>query len=254
MIFRVMLRKEILEQWRSYRILIVSLVFIFCGLLAPLTARYFPEFFKLMPNGEKLLEVIPPPNFGEAIAQYVKNFNQFGFILVLFMTMSVIVHEKERGTAALVLVKPVPRSVFVVAKFVATGLTFALGILLAAISGYIYTALLFQPIELGPWVVLNLMALVLMLVYIALTLFASAVSPSTTVAGALSFVILVVVSLLGSIPQVAEYFSTRLMMWGAQLVTHSGSGDAPWAALAVSVALIAGAVLGAWLVFRRQEI
>jgi hypothetical protein len=52
--FAVSVRKEWMEQWRNYRLLVLVVVLALFGLLAPFTARYGPELMKLLPNGEAI--------------------------------------------------------------------------------------------------------------------------------------------------------------------------------------------------------
>jgi len=251
-IFMVALRKEMLEQWRSYRMLIVSLVFVAFGLTSPLLAKLTPEFLKLLPQGEEFAKLIPPPSMADAVGQYVKNLNQFGIILALLMAMGAVAQEKDKGTASLILVKPMPRWAFLAAKFAALCLTFLIGIVLAALGGYYYTVILFQAPDAAGWLALNGLLLLSLLVYVALTLLCSTVSRSQVVAASLAFGGLLVLAGLGALPAVGEYLPGELPTWGVRLV--SGVGGASWGALAVSVALIAAAIAGAWAIFERQEL
>jgi ABC-2 type transport system permease protein len=254
-IFWVALRKEILEQWRSYRLLIVGVVLLFFGLSSPLLAKYTPELLRLaIPAGQagQLLALIPAPTISDAVDQYVKNLVQFGILLALLMTMGTVAQEKDKGTAALMLVKPMPRGIFLLAKFVAVGLTFALSILLAGIACYYYTLLLFGALDVTAWLALNAFLLLTVLVYVALTLLCSTLTSSQVVAAGLAFGLLIVVNGVGAIPKVGDYLPGRLTAWGSALA--KGVGGASWPALWVSLGLIAVALLVAWLIFERQEL
>ena len=125
MLFWVALRKELLEQWRTYRMLVVGAVLLAFGLLSPLTARLTPELIRLIPNGDQLAGLIPAPTALDAAAQYLKNMSQFAVILALLLTMGSVTQEKERGTAAMMLSKPLPRWAFLAAKFAGLAVTFA---------------------------------------------------------------------------------------------------------------------------------
>src|SRR5713226_2620753 len=116
MLFWAALRKELLEQWRSYRALVVAAVLLGFGLLSPLSAKFTPELFRLLPNGAQIASLIPPPTLLDAVAQYLKNMSQFAVILALLLTMGAVSQEKERGTAAMMLSKPLPRWAFLAAK------------------------------------------------------------------------------------------------------------------------------------------
>jgi len=248
----VALRKELLEQRRSYRLLVVVAVLVAFGLMSPLTAKFTPEIMKLLPNGEQIAQLIPPPTAAEAVAQYVKNTSQFGIILALLMAMGAVAQEKDKGTAALILVKPMPRYAFLWAKFVGLGLTFTAGIALAAVACYYYTLILFEALPVPEWLALNGLMLLFVLVYLALTLFCSTLSRSQVLAGGLAFGLVVLLASIGAIPQVGEYLPGQLLAWGAGMV--AGSQGTAWPALGVSDGIIVAALVGAWAVFERQEL
>ncbi|MCD6286204.1 MAG: ABC transporter permease, partial [Anaerolineae bacterium] len=94
MIFLVALRKELFEQRRTYRLLVVVVVLLGFGLMSPLAAKLTPELLRLLPNGEEIAKLIPSPTTADAVAQYLKNSSQFGVLLALLMTMGVVVQEK----------------------------------------------------------------------------------------------------------------------------------------------------------------
>jgi ABC-2 type transport system permease protein len=250
--FLVSLRKEWLEQWRTYRLLMVGVVLIVFGLLSPLIAKYTPEIIKLIPNGEAIAQLIPTPTMIDSVTQYIKNISQFGVILALLLTMGVVAQEKDKGTAAMMLVKPLPRVTFLVAKFTALALMFAVAITIAGAACYYYTWLLFSALDVPRWLALNGLMLVFVLVYVALTLFCSVVTKSQAAAGGLALCLLFILGLTGSIPGLGEYLPGQLLAWGGGLM--AGKSDAFWPALWVSVGIIVVALIGARLIFERQEL
>jgi ABC-2 type transport system permease protein len=252
MIFLAALRKELLEQWRTYRLLAVGVVLVVFGLLSPLIAKYTPEIIKLIPNGEALSHLLPTPTAMDAVTQYIKNIGQFGVILALLLTMGAVAQEKDKGTAAMMLVKPLPRATFLVAKFTALALTFTATIAIAGAACYYYTWLLFGALDAPRWLALNGLILVYVLVYVALTLFCSVVTKSQAAAGGLALGLLFILGLTGSIPGLGEYLPGQLLAWGGGLM--AGQGEVFWPALWVSVGIIVVALIGARLIFERQEL
>jgi ABC-2 type transport system permease protein len=251
MAFAVALRKELLEQWRSYRALVAGAVLVAFGLLSPLTAKFTPQLIRLLPDGDSIAALIPPPTMLDAAAQYLKNMSQFAVILALLLTMGAVTQERERGTAAMLLSKPLPRWAFLAAKFVALTVTFAVGFALAGAGAYYYTWLLFGPLDAAAWVGVNSLLLVFTLVYVALTLLCSVLARSQAAAGGIAFGALLGLGILGAIPQVGRYLPGELVAWSARLVA---GGDTAWPALLVSLALIAVALVLAWWRFERQEL
>jgi ABC-2 type transport system permease protein len=253
MIFWIALRKELLEQWRSYRLLVVAVVLLlFGGFMAPLTAKYTPEIVKAVaPQGEAIVNLIPEPTADVAVQEYIQNISQFGILAVLLVTMGVVAQEKDRGTAALMLVKPLSRGVFLTAKFVALGLVVTVSLVVAAIACYYYTLVLFEALDLSSWLALNALLLLFMLVYVALTLLCSTLSNSQVVAGGFAFGLLMLLTVLGVLPTVGDYLPGRLVTWAGALFN---GGATYWSAVAGGLAFILVAMFAAWALFKRQEL
>ena len=253
MTFLAVLRKEMIEQWRTYRLLIVAVVLFLFGLGSPLLARYTPEMLAAIPNlPAGLAGFIPKATINDAIAQYIKNMSQFGILLALLMTMGTVAQEKERGTAALILTRPVSRETFLLAKFSALMLTFGVSTLLAALGCWYYTFLLFKALPWAGFLAMNGLMLLVFLVYVAMTLLCSTLVRSQTGAGGLAFAGLILLAVLSAIPQLAEHLPGQLFAWGASL--SLGQAQPAWSALWVSLGLIVVCLAAAMLVFKKQEL
>ena len=251
--FMVVFRKEMQEQWRTYRFLIVAAVFIAFGMASPLLAKFTPEMLKAIPGvPPEILSAIPAPTVTDAITQYVKNMSQFGILLALLVTMGVVVQEKERGTAAFFLTRPVSRETFLLAKFAALTVIFVISLALAALGCWYYTLVLFAPLAWGAFLALNGLMLVVFLVYMALALLASALARTNGMAVGLAVAALILITGIGALPTIGEYFPNRLFSWGATLMM-GGKGTA-WPAFGISLGMIVVALLAACLIFRYQEI
>ena len=247
------LTKEWLEQRRTHRLLIVCLILLLFGLLSPLLAKFTPEIIKMVPGGEQLSLIIPPPTAADAVAQYLKNLTQFGLLLAVLMGMGMVSQEKDKGTAAMMLAKPLSRTAFILAKAAAMGASFLIGTVLAAAAGYYYTLLLFEALPTGGWLALNGLLLVYFGVYAALTLLASTLNRSVLGAGVTAVGFVILLALIEMIPAAGKLLTGGLLGWAGNLAL--GSVESPaWGALWVCLGLIAAALTASVLVFRRQEI
>jgi ABC-2 type transport system permease protein len=251
--FLIVLRKELLEQFRTYKLLIIAAVLIVFGLISPLLAKLTPELLKAVPNiPPELALAIPAPMLVDAAAQYVKNMSQFGILLALLMSMGSVAQEKERGTAAMMLTRPVSRETFLLAKFTSLALTFAASLVLAALGCWYYTLLLFQALDWIPFLALNGLMLVVFLDYIAMTLLCSTLARSQAAAAGLAFGGLVLLGGLGALPRIGDYLPGKLFSWGMALLI--GKADPAWPALWISLGLVLALLLAAGIIFRRQEL
>jgi ABC-2 type transport system permease protein len=251
--FRTLLVKEFREQWRTWKMIVFLAVFLITGIISPVLAKYTPELLKMIPNlPAGLADIIPTPTMADSVAQYVKNTEQFGILLVILLTMGVMAQEKERGTAAMLLTKPVSRSTVILAKWL-TGMTIVLiGLLLDGFACLAYTIVLFEPIPFGAFWTLNVLLLVYLGVYLTVALMASTLARSQSIAAAGAFGGLIVLIILGSLPRVSDYMPGQLVNWGSSLVVR---GDiTAWPALGVAAVIIVLALIVACLRFEREEI
>jgi ABC-2 type transport system permease protein len=250
--FVAALRKEILESWRTHRFLVVVSVLVIFGILSPLTAKFMPEIFKMVSGAEQFAALIPEPSVKDAVDQYIKNISQFALIMGILISMGSVVQEKERGTAAMILVKPLPRGAFLLAKLTVLLVIFTASLVLAGSCAYYYTLYLFEPLPVLPWLAMNGLLLIYTMVYVALTIFFSTVGRSQALAGGLSLATMAVLGIIGSIPSLRKFVPANLIDWAASLIQQTG--NSAWLALWVSLGIILLAVLGSWLVLRRQEL
>ncbi len=249
-----LLWKEFTEAWRSYRLLIQTVVLLAMGILGPLSARYLPQLLATMADvPEGLAEVMPVPDTAMAIGEYLDNVVQFGAILAILVPMAAVVGEKAAGTAEFTLSKPVRRSSLLLAKFIAYSATLGLAIAAAASGGYYYTGVLFEWLPAGGFLVANVLVFAYLLVLVALTLLSSTVARSQLAAAGMAFGGLLLLGLLGSIPRLGRHLPASLVAW-ARGWALSAPVDPAWSGLVFSLALLIGALTLACLIFRRQEL
>src|SRR5512133_359366 len=129
--FMTALYKEFLEQRRTRKFLIALVVLVLFGMTSPLMAKMTPQLMTLVPGGEAYVGLIPDPTINDAVAQYIKNITQFGVLLALVFSMGAMAVEKDQGTAAMILSKPMPRGSFLLAKFASLALTFIIAVVIA---------------------------------------------------------------------------------------------------------------------------
>jgi ABC-2 type transport system permease protein len=248
-------RKEWLEALRNYRLLIVIVVLAVFGLTSPLQAKLLPQILATalpLPAGTDISSIIKPATVSDAITQHIKNMSQFELILAVLISMGAIAQEKDKGTAAMMIVKPLPRGSFLGAKFLGLAAVFAIAIAICGIGSYYYTGLLFGFMDILPWLVLNVFLFVYVLVVVAITLFCSTITNSQAAAGGMAIGIIVIGFIIGVIRNLGRYLPGELNTWGVRLM--HGATNSSWAALGISLGLIVLPLLAAWLIFKRQEL
>ena len=247
-----MLRKELLEQWRTRRLLVVAVVFTALGIGSPLLARYTPELVKAL-AGEQFQIVLPPPTAADAVSQFLKNVGQAGVLSAILLAMGSVAVEKERGTAALLLTKPVSRAAFLLAKLLAIASTLLVGLLLAAIGGYYYTAILFEALPPLGWAAMAGLLLLGLIAYASLAFLGSTLTRSSLSAAAIGIGALIVLAVVAALPTVGPFTPGGLNAPGAALAVGKDAGGVV-GPLLVNLAGIAAIFGIAWIAFRRQEL
>jgi len=251
---RTLFWKEWLEQRRSYRLLAAVIALAIAGILGPLTAKYLPQMLASMADVPAGLEaILPAADVSIAVGEYSDNVVQLGALLALLLPMAAIVGEKNQGTAALTLSKPVSRLSFVAAKVLAQSLTLVLGLLAACLVGYFYIGVLFGWLDAAGFVAANALYGVYLTALLSMTILASALARSTLASAGMAFGALITLGILGSVPDLSRYLPTALLAWGRALALSLPSEPA-WEALAASLGLSLAALAGAWQALRRQEL
>jgi ABC-2 type transport system permease protein len=247
-----LLRKELLEAWRTKRMLVVAIAFTAFGIGSPFLARYTPELVKAL-AGNQFQIVIPPPTVRDAADQFLKNLGQAGILTAVLLAMGSVAVEKERGTAALLLSKPASRGAYLLAKMLAITVTLAVGLGLAAAGGYAYTAFLFEALPPIGWAAMTGLLLLMLVVYASLTFLGSVLTRSSMAAAAIGVGGLVTVALISALPTIGPYSPGGLSAPGQALALGLDPGNLVGPIL-VNLGLLAALLLASWLAFRRQEL
>lgn len=140
--WRAFWRKEYTHHLRSYRLLILLVVFSLFGIMSPLAARLMPDLLAaLMPEGMQI--TLPPPTALDAWGQYQKNMSQIGLITLALVFSTTMAHELASGRLILLLTKGLRRPAVITAKWAFMLSAWTLCVLWSFALCYGYTAFLF---------------------------------------------------------------------------------------------------------------
>jgi ABC-2 type transport system permease protein len=253
--YLTLMRKELLEQWRTKKALVVLIVFLLFGLTSPLLARFVSEIIMSVPGAEQFAGLIPEPKAADAVAQFIENITQFGFILTLLLAMGLIAGERDRGTAAMILSKPAPRWAYVLSKFDALALVYLPAILIAGLGAGYYTNSLFEPgLAIGPFLLGNVLLWLWLMAIAALVLLGSAIGRTPLIAAGLGLLFTVALFVAGAFPQASALLPSGLVTWAGQLGVPDSVAINGWGALAGTAVLILFCLVTAVGVVERQEV
>lgn len=115
--FTAFMKKELLEAVRSYKLVILLIVFAALGFMNPVSARYLPELVAgFLPEGMHM--EIPQPVVLDSWLQFFKNTAQIGLIAIIIMCSSSMANEIGKGVLIPLLAKGMPRNSVLAAKFI----------------------------------------------------------------------------------------------------------------------------------------
>jgi ABC-2 type transport system permease protein len=229
-----LLKKELKEQLRTYKLLIVGGIFIVFGITTPLMLKYLPEILKLA--GEQMIVDIPPPTAAESLAEYAGTIGQVGVLVAVLVAMGCIANELRRGTVVMTLSKPVSRAAFVSAKLIAMSLTFLVSMVVASLFCFFYTTWFIEDTGVMSFIGLNLLLGLFLIFCLATTLFFSSLFRSSLAAGGVSIAVLIAQAGLSAVPLIGDYMPGKLLGWGTDLV--SGGSESYWWSVGIAVAAV----------------
>ncbi len=252
---RVLLAKELREQFRTNRLVAVAAVFVLFGIISPLTDRYMKQLLDAVGSESAGMSfVVPPPSLEGAAGQILKNLTQFGIICALLLAMGSVAWEKDRGTAGMILTKPASRAAFLAAKLIAISITLGIATLLGCGFAYAYVTLLYPAtFALGGYIAMALLLWWMLVAFAAITLLGSSLTKSAIAAAGIGLVALLVLGIVANLPVIGEYMPVSLGTIALDLVLGKDPGFVLGPIL-FNIALVPVLVGITWLTFRRQEL
>ncbi len=235
-------RLELLRVIRTRRWLALTGVYVFFGLLGPLTARYIAQILKAVGSGQDgVIVQFPDPVPGDGIAQYLSNALQVGTIVVVVIAAGALALDAipEMGVFLRTRVDDIWQAL--VPRLVVPFATASIAFVLGTLAAWYETAVLLGPLD--PWsMVAGTLLGMLFLAFI--TALVGAVAQWTrSVLGTVmtSLVALIALPVLGIIPGVSPWMPTRLGNALTEL-TSSHTPDDLWKCTVTGVVAI-GALL-----------
>ena len=252
--YRELLEKEMVEAWRTYRLGVLGALFLVLGITAPVLTRFLPDIIKAFAPAGFNVDV-PDLGISDVLDQLLKNLIQFGALAAILVTMGSVASEKERGTAAFVLAKPVTRTAFLGAKVVSIGMIFAIATALAVAGAWAYTGLLYFSPPVLPWIKLGVAIWLSTMVYVSITFLGSVLMRSSLGAAGIGFAGLIALSLASIVPILSTWLPAGLVAVAKSVAMEESSADVhPIRTVAACALIVVGCLFLAWWRFRNEEL
>ena len=257
--FMVFLHKEFMEMWRDKRAVILAAVFVFFGVLSPVMMRYMNELFALLMSEEELammgIGAMEIPHWTASYVGFFGNLNQVGMIALILLAMGVIVSEKRRGTAALMMVKGLGHKSFVLSKFAVWSINTFVVLLVAIAVNHALTIILWgEGAQLGNLISGFLMYWVFAMMMIALVILTSTIAKSLAISAVFGFLGFMLLSIPASLPRIQDAFPYTLSFRASDMVASGYFPTMAWANIATAI-LTTALFLGISIaVLRKKEL
>jgi ABC-2 type transport system permease protein len=253
MIILTLLKKELLEQWRTKKILIISIVFLFIAVSSPIIAKLTPELLKNI-SVPGLTINLPEPTYKDSVDQFIKNISQIGLLVLIFVVAGAVSDEKNRKTLEILLTKPVSRAKFIWSKFASYFVSLAVIYFVSSAIFYLYTVTTFSAFNFWNFLAMDVNVFAYILMIVSITILASTVVKNSIAAGGIGFIVYILFgTIFGLIEPIKQLSPNTIFDNYKKVIENSWSNELFWP-LVVIVSVIALAIIAAILLFRRQEI
>ncbi|MFK3939342.1 ABC transporter permease [Alkalihalobacillus sp. NPDC078783] len=213
----VLYQKEMLEMVRNYKMIWIPIVFILLGVMQPISSYFMPELldtFGGLPEGTVLR--MPTPTGAEVFIQVVSNYGLLGVLILVLSAMGVVSAEKQSGAAAMVMIKPVSYTAYILSKWAGLITITLVSLMIGSIASWYYTNLLIGTVPFDRMAQSVLIYSLWLVFVVTLTLFFSTVMKGN---GSVAFLTILVVFTLSALTS----FMGEKMSWSpAAMTEHSG--------------------------------
>ena len=247
-------KKEINEIIKTHKIYVLPALFLFFGFLSPLTAKFMPQLMEEMAKSTgMIIKYTQEPSFLDSYAQLFKNISQLAFIIILVYA-GTIVGEKIKGTATLILTKPVSRTKFIMSKLSAAMALYTFSYILSVAACLYYTLILFPQYANNNLILSLLMLWEYGAFMIVITVFISTISKTFTSAAALGIGAYLLLMASTAIPYVSKYTPGNIGNIGLSILQGTTPVEDATAPIMIAIILAFLSIISSIAIFKRQEI
>lgn len=247
------LKKELIEYAKTYKLLIMLIVFSVFGITNPLVAKLTPQILRSFMTDDIVINW-PEPAACDAWEQFFKNATQMGLIVMVILFSGVLSSELSRGTLINLLTKGLSRTSVILSKYTCMVLVWTVSIALCFGLTFGYTAYLFPEDDVS-----NLLFSVFCLWLFGLFLLAALmISAALTRTGygcmLMTGVIVVICMLVNIIPAAHGYNPVSLAADNMGLITNSTEVSSLYSAIFISFLLSLLFVSLSVRIFRKKQL
>jgi len=232
--FIVLLKKDIIELFKTKKVLILCAIFFIFAFSSPLIAKMTPELLKYAGDGFQIS--MPDPTIIDSYVQFFKNIDGLCLFATIIVLAGIIANEKAKGLYTNLVNNNVTRSNFILSK-IASQIKVITGIYLISILLFsIYNYILFDKV----FVEYSFLALLSMYVYMIFVIcvvnLCSTVSKSNIISIVVSFAVIFSLDIF-SLFNFGKYLPNYLVTISNKIFTDATCLDYVYKNIAITLLL-----------------
>lgn len=249
----IFLKKEVVEFFKTWKFLIMLILFLSSSVLAPILTYIMPTLWEKIGfnPGDEMSDLFSR-TMNTSYTQYISNQMQMGFLAIVFITCLAIVREKSKGTAVLTLTKNISRTSFILAKFT----SYAFWYTLIYVISYAVFVGLTQLLIKESFNTNALQAILIFylagLFYVTSSIFASCIGKNTLVSCLIGFAIYALNIIFAAIPYLRNFAPGTLI--NLSVTALNGDFNDLLEPLITTLILIPVLLISGVVVFSKQEL
>lgn len=245
------LKKEWFESVKTYKLLLVTIIFSILGILNPFTAKITPVLLEnFMPEGT--FANLPEPTALDSWLQFYQNIPQMGLIVFILLFSTMMSKELEKGTLVILLTKGLRRSTVITTKFFIALCYWTLAIALSFTLTYAYTAYYWDQSQLQHLLFAASCLYVFGILLLAITLWGNTVFATPYGGTLVTLLIVIVLFIIAIFPAASNWNPLELLTAAPQLLTGELIPADLWVPYAITLCATALVVLLTMSHFKRK--
>lgn len=231
---------EWIRLFRTKRWIALLGVYLFFGLVGPLSARYIREILESFGGGVEV--VLQDPVAADGIASYVSNAAQIGLLVSIGIAAAALAFDAKPQMGIFLRTRVSRIREIIVPRYAVMAAAVAASFAAGSIAALYESTVLMGSLPFGGWLLGTILGCVYLAFAIAVVAAVAGKSQSVLVTAVVSIGVLLLLPLIGIAPQIGEWLPSHLVGAIDSLVRGGGFSEY-WRALAVTVALTAASLL-----------
>ena len=249
--YTAFLKKELTENMKNYRFLILFAVFLIFGLTSPFLAKFTPEILSALASD---MQMGSAPVALDAWEQFYKNISGVGFSAFIILFGSCMSGEYSRGTLVLLVTKGLPRSAVIFAKYTVAAVLMTVCYWTGFLAACCCTACLWPGVTLSHVFTAAFYLWITGFLYLSILLSGCVIFRQTFTSILFTGGIVAVISLLGIAPPLAKFNPFLLASKNVDLISGAASVSELFMPAIISAAITIIGLWAALMFFDRKQL